>query len=172
MIKVLARAVAVLSLWTLAVAPALADANTDAKKALQALYDKTDAATAKKDIKGLTAYLAPDFQVLSDKGGKAMNLEQAKSQMGMVFKQVQSFKAKSVVQKVTLKGSTATVTVKQNVTAAIMNPQTGKPSKLLMDVVAEDIWVKSGAGWKEKSSKSISTKQSLDGKSIAGPGGR
>lgn len=149
----------------------LADATSDAKKAIQGIYDKVDAAAGKKDVKGVTSHLTSDYQSLSAKGVKLGDAAQLKTQVEMVFKQVQSIKAKSQIQKFALKGSTATVTVKQNGTIVVMNPQTRKPSVVAVESVSEDIWVKSSGSWKEKSSKNTSSKQSMDGKPIAAPGG-
>ena len=52
----------------------------------------------------------------------------------------------------------------------LMNPQTKKSSTLVVDATSEDFWIKSGSSWKEKSSKNLTSKQTLDGQSFKAPG--
>lgn len=151
-------------------APVMADATADAKKEIQALYDKMDAAAAKKDVKGMTASLDPNYVAVSASGQK-MTLQQMKGQMTQLMAMLKEIKTKTVIQKITLKGKTATVNSKQSLTSTGTNPQSQQPMKIEVQDTSTNTWVKSGATWKLKETKSLSTKQFLNGKPIQMPDG-
>jgi ketosteroid isomerase-like protein len=140
-----------------------ADATADAKKQIQAEYNKIDAAAAKKDVKGMTASMTSDFVDTNEKGEKTA-LKDLREKMGQVLAMTKSLKIKTTVEKVTLKGSTATASVKQTADISQLPPNVKTPVKMHSDETLTSVWVKSGAGWKIKSSKTNTSKQTLDGK--------
>jgi ketosteroid isomerase-like protein len=152
------------------VAPVMADATANAKKEIQSLYDKMDAAAAKKDIKGMTASLDPNYMAVSAKGQK-MTLQQMRGQMTQIMTMLKELKTKTVIQKLTLKGKTATVNTKQTLTSKGMNPQSQQTMKIEVQDTSTNTWVKSGTTWKLKETKSLATKQFLNGKPVQLPDG-
>ncbi len=151
-------------------APAMADATADAKKEIQALYDKMDVAAAKKDVKGMTASLDPNYVAISAQGQK-MTLQQMKGQLTQIMTMLKEIKTKTVILKIALKGKTATVNTKQSLTSNGTNPQSQQAMKLEVRDTSTNTWVKSGTTWKLKETKSLSSKQFLNGKPIQMPGG-
>jgi len=148
---------------------AVADATSDAKKAIQAAYDKADAAGARKDLEGSTVYYTPDF-VYTGEDGKSFQLAFIKAQMKRYFQAAKSVQSKSTITGLKLKGNSATVTVHEVGHFVLANPQ--KPDqtrKLDVEANAEDLWVKTAKGWQVKKSKAISTKQWVDGKPFMPP---
>ena len=59
--------------------------------------------------------------------------------------------------------------VKNNRTFAYSSPQTGSVSKMRIDTIDDDIWVKSGNLWFDTMSKTVSEKDTLDGKPVISP---
>src|SRR5690349_15431189 len=100
-----------------------ADTTADAKKSLQGLYSKRDAAAEKKDVSASLSTLAPDFVYVSLDGQKG-DAKLLKRRLTPLFSMVQSVKSKSAVQKLALKGNVATATVKQHLEMLVLDPQT------------------------------------------------
>jgi hypothetical protein len=78
----------------------------------------------------------------------------------------QSLKATTTRQKFALKGKEATVTVKTHIETLFVAVDPQKPSKLVIEDISEDTWIKSDKGWLQKRKKSLSDVTSLDGKII------
>jgi hypothetical protein len=151
---------------------ARADATSDARKAIQAAYDKSNAAAAKKDLAGVLASHASDF-TYTDKSGKKQDLSAMKTQMGQVFQASKEISGKSVIQSISLKGGSATVTVDETGSMVLVNPQNPDQTvKLEVEAKSEDLWAKTGKGWRIKSSREISSKQLINGKPFVPPGGK
>lgn len=108
-------------------AVAHADAAADAKKAIQAAYDKADAALVKKDLKGMFSVYSPDYEAQAN--GKKMTLAEVQQMAQMQISMIQKPKNKVTIQKFTLKGKEATATTKQDMEASFSNPQTKKRPK-------------------------------------------
>jgi hypothetical protein len=144
-----------------------ADAAADARKAIQAATDREDAAVQKKDLQHAFAACAPDFRA-SDGQGHTSNVAQLKEQMQVVFGRAQTIKVKNTLQKITLKGDQATVTMAGR-TDLIMPSPKGKPFIGVVSNLVEEIWVKSGTTWLRKSARLLTQKLTRDGKPVAGP---
>ena len=154
----------------LSVAPVAirADAASDAKAAIQAVYNKETAAVNKKDVKGSLAIYAPDYVEIG-LSGKKRSLAETKKQMQSLFEGQEKIKLKQTITKVTLAGNQATVLVKQHLEMTIVEPQTQTKLISTSDARVEDIWVKSGkSGWLKKQSKTLSEKATVDGKPVQG----
>ncbi len=146
---------------------ARADATSDARRALQTLYDKTNAAAARKDANGVLAYMTPDFVATGVKGEKR-TVADLRAQLTQIFPLLQSWRGGSRIQQVTLKGGAATVVVKENVRMVLVNPQTKQKAVLDSMGTSRDVWVKSGGGWRMKQSRNLSSKALLNGKPAPG----
>ncbi len=147
-----------------------ADATSDARRALQTLYDKTNAAAANKDLNGVLAYMTPDFVATGAKGEKR-TVADLRAQLAQIFPLLQSWSGASRIQQVTLNngGGAATVVVKENVRMLMVNPQTKQKAVLESTGVSRDVWVKSGGGgWRMKQSRTLSAKALLNGKPAPG----
>jgi len=155
--------------------PALADAKSDAQKAIQAVYNKINAATLRKDAKAVLSYYADNIVV--NAGGQSLTktqIRQLQAQMS-AMPQIKPTKATSVIQKFSLQGGdTATCTVR-NVAAVQMpapagSAQAGKPLVIASDGTAQDTWKKTGKGWLLVRSDVLSAKSTMNGKPLM-PGG-
>src|SRR5258708_7164158 len=155
--------------WILApgctVLAAHADTATDARKTIQAVYTKRDAAEQKKDIDGSLSALAPDF-VFVAKDGQKGDAKLLKRRLTPLISLMQSVKSKSEITRFALKGKNVTATVKSHIEMLVLNPQTQVPQKLVADGTSEDLWIKTGSGWLQKRMTTKTEKAVLDGKSI------
>jgi hypothetical protein len=154
-------------LCALAPLRAAADAAAEAHKQFQALYNKENAAVMRGDWKGALSNTTADFVTLDPKG-KQTTRAQMEQMMPQLLALMKNMKATTEVTKVTLKGKEARVSIKEHATATITNPQTKKTGKFVVDDTGEDVWTKTEKGWRKKSSKGITVKQSMDGKPIPG----
>lgn len=153
---------ACISLLALASA-ALADTTSDARKAIQGLYDTDNAAAKRKDVNALFAHTSSDF-VAIDKSGKKHTLAETKQMIPMLFSMMQDLKAESRVNTIKLSGSSATVTVDESMSAKMVNPQNQKSASVSMTQTSKDVWVKSAKGWMKKQSTSIKENTLVNGK--------
>ena len=142
-----------------------ADTAGDAKKALQVIYAKRDAAEAKKDLEGSLTGYAPDFVFVSPDGQKG-DMKLLKRRLAPIFALMQTVKAKTQVQSVVVKGKDAAATVKTHLEMLILNPQTQMPQKVAADAVSLDTWGKTSSGWLQKRMATKSETATLDGKLV------
>jgi hypothetical protein len=147
---------------------ALADA-ASVKKELQAIYTRMDAAAAKKDMKTSFAHYAPDY-VSHGPNGRKTTLTDLKAQIGPLMAQAKSIRSKSTVQKVVLKGSNAIATVKEDAIIVMVNPQNPQQTmKLDINGASEATWVKTSAGWRVKSSRTLNVTTKVNGQPVQQP---
>jgi hypothetical protein len=142
-----------------------ADEAADARKAIASLYAKRDAAEQKKDLEGSFSALSPNF-VFITKDGQKGDAKLLKRRISPIFAMMQNVKAKSQIQKFSVKGKNATVVVKQHIEMLIVNTQTQMPQKFAADETSEDLWSKTASGWLQTRMKTITETASLDGKTI------
>ena len=148
---------------------ARSDATSEARKAIQAAYDKSDAATAKKDIDGAMAFQTSDYTYTTQKGRKLDNAT-VRTSTTQVLTLAREIHGKTVIRKIALKGSMATVTVDETGSIVVATPQRpDQVSKIVIEARSEDVWIKTPKGWREKSSRELSSKQSVNGKPVAAP---
>ncbi len=148
---------------------AKADDAVSAKKAIQAMYTKVEAAAEKRDLKGMMVHLAPDYEETGP-DGVVVKMPAIKANMERVLKQVKTLHISAVITKITVKGDKATVLNKDTVNMVATNPQTKKEMKLVLEETNEAQWEKKSGAWLEKRSKTLTMKQFLDGKEIPMPG--
>lgn len=144
-----------------------AETAATARKAIQAAYDKENAAIAKKDLAGAFAADAPDFMA-GDKQGHQAALRDLKPQMQTVFQNSTSLKATTLIQKFAFKGNQATVTTRVHTVINLKAPKGGKPSKATVDSVEEDLWAKNMGQWVRRISTVLSQTMTKDGKPFRG----
>ncbi len=144
---------------------AAADAAADARKQFQAIYNKDNAAVMRGDLMAALYSTTQDFVSIDTKGRKTTRSEMEKK-IPQVLGLMKDIKSNTTVTKVILTGKNARVMIKEHAEATITNQQTKKPGKFVVDGTGEDLWTKTGQGWKKKSSRSLTLKQSLDGKRI------
>lgn len=154
----------------LAIAPLIlakhtfADNVAEARKAIQACYDKTDAATARKDINGTTSFFTADY-VYVDNMGQNFDAARLRKQILAGYKGIASIQPKSTIKTLTLKGNSATANLHEVAHLLVVDPH--DPSKTIrvdLDVTAQDLWIKTPNGWRVKKSKVMTYKQLIDGK--------
>jgi len=147
---------------------AKADETASAKKAIQAIYAKAAAAAAKKDANGMTAHFAPDYESIALDGtitkGAAI-----KSNLERFLQGVKSITETTSITKLTLKGGTATVLYKGTANIVVVVPQTKKEGRLVIERTGETQWEKKGGAWLARRAKTLTNKQSLDGKELSAP---
>ena len=144
---------------------AAGDATADARKQIQAAYDRENAAAARKDAAAVLANLTPDYKSVSA-GGQTVTVHTLRQRLPVIFANAISIRGKSTITKLTLKGNQADVQVKEHGVLTLMNRQARKQSKLEIHDVSQTLWVKTKSGWKKKQSRTITSKQSLDGRPL------
>lgn len=145
---------------------AQADTPAQARKAIQAAYDREDAAVGRKDIKGALANCAPDFQFVAPDGTRG-SLADARQSLSTQFGKNSSFVAKTTIQKFTLQGSKTVVTAKEyQLRTVVPRAPHAHAHKIVTVGIDEDTWVKHGDRWLRERTRAISQKQTLDGKPI------
>ena len=140
-----------------------ADTAAQARKIIQAAYDKENGAVAKKDINGAFSTVAPDFMA-GDTQGHQASLRDLKPQMQTVFQSSSTIKATTVITKFNFKGNQATVTVKNRTLMNLKAPKGGKPAKATVDSEEEDLWVKNGTRWERRIATVLSQTMTKNGK--------
>lgn len=166
--RTLPIALALYAATILAPGAARADATSAARKAIQTLYNKQNAAAAKKDVEGTLANRTSDFEAIAVNGQK-LTLEQVRQNVESLLAMAKSIKATTVIKSFQLKGNNATVKTQEHAAFVVTNPQTHKPAKVVIEATSQDTWIKSGKGWQIKRTKSLTEKMSVNGKAVSRP---
>jgi len=141
----------------------MADATADAKKAIQASYDRSNNGLAHKETKSLIDMYTPDYYAISKKGKKTSLAELKESIKGIVAA-AKTIKASTTVQKIVLKGNEAIVTTKEHTELFLVNPQDpSQTAKIVADDTSEHTWVKSAKGWLLKKARNLTSKATMNG---------
>ena len=149
--------------WVFAPIFAKADAVSDARKQIEAAYQRENAAAMRKDVNGILANLAPDYETTNMQGIKA-GREQMKQMLPQLFAMARSVKAATKVKSVKLKGNEATAQVAEHAEMVMVNPKTHQTAKLVIEEQSETVWAKGPKGWLKKRSRTLSSKQTVNGK--------
>jgi len=141
------------------------------KKEIQKLYDQQAKSWIALDQKALEDFYrkrtAPDYAGVAD--GVKRSREQVIATIGPVVKSTKRMAGYSIkVQKLSLKGNSATVTTVGKIDAEVLDREM-KTHRVQLEQSAVTVWVKSKDGWRAKSSKITTLKRLIDGK--APPGG-
>ncbi len=155
--------VAALSFTVLALSTsAFADATSDARKSINAIYQKQATALNHKDLDGAFNNMTPDYVSIDLKGHKS-TAAVSRQAAAPILAAAKSVHASVTVTQFSLKNNLALVTVKETLTLSLTNPQTQKTVAIVDTSVSKDTWVKTKSGWLEKRSQSISDKATQDG---------
>ena len=146
-----------------------ADPAADARRAIQAAYNTSNAAAARKDAAGTLAHFTPDA-VAVDTHGQATPIAQHQEMATHLFAAARTVTARTVIQKFALaRPGQATATVHEHVVLTLMNPQTQQPAQLVVDDTARDLWVKTAQGWRQKRSQDLTYTSTLNGQPLPSP---
>ncbi|MCX6379750.1 MAG: hypothetical protein NT023_09800 [Armatimonadetes bacterium] len=144
---------------------AKADDTANAKKAIQTIYAKVASAAAKKDVKGMMAHLAPDYEEAT-LDGVTFKVATIKAKWEHAIQSVKAMKISTTITKLTLSGDKATVLNKATINMVGISPRNDKDVILISEGTSEEQWEKKGGIWLEKRSKNLTLKQTRDGKEV------
>ena len=147
---------------------AQADAASDAalkaaRKGIQAGYSKRDATSAKLDYDGFWSTRTKNYVWIS-KDGRRKGIKQLREETRRLFNAAESINGRAAIQKITLKGNTATVLIKDSGTVVI--PAKNKKNVIKVTERASDTWVKSGNKWLLSQSRSLASYVTVNGKQV------
>lgn len=135
----------------IAAAPAvLAQDTASVQKAIQAQYEKRNAAAKKKDVTGALSINAPDFVALDPTGTKR-TLTQLRPLLAEAFANTSSYLVATQIKSVNLTGNKAIVNTNDN---AKLTSKNNKVEEVIR--AYEDIWVKQGNQWLRQQSRTLS----------------
>ncbi len=142
------------------------------KSTLMGIYNKLDSLSVKKDMTGLTKLLkqvaTKDCFFITGKGEK-QTVEKALSDMSKQMKVIVKFMNSTThIDTLTTKGSMAVARVSSSYKLTSPIDPSGTPHLIESSQVSEDTWVKVGADWKLKSSKTLKENTKIDGKVVSG----
>lgn len=118
----------------------------DARAAIQAAYDKQDAAYVRKDTAGIAATYAPGFRVVDQRTGAEQNEAQALD-LGFAFVMCRPVSSQTTLLNMTVQGRTAVVTRKSHGVLLMLGASKTGTTRLVGDVLSVDTWVNSSSGW-------------------------
>lgn len=149
-------------------APTAAAATTQARKAVQASYDRMAAAASRRDVNGWLAGKTDDF-VSVGLDGSEVGLASRRALLTLLLTTVHSLKTDTRVTGVDLMAPDRALAKIHEHTEMTFTRLDKKKSKAVFDTVAEATWVKTPAGWRESRCRSLSEKGTLDGKLMPAP---
>ncbi|HLV80155.1 MAG TPA: nuclear transport factor 2 family protein [Chthonomonadaceae bacterium] len=139
----------------------------EARKTIQAAYDRFAEALHRKDAAGATADLAPDFTEL-DRDGAAIQgtIPTERRQLQTLFLYSRSLTATETIQTFRLRGKRAIVTVKEQMVVDSTKQRRwgARPLTFCSDSLREDVWIRSGSRWRRQSAKTLSVQEMVDGR--------
>ena len=130
------------------------------KQELQAIYNKINAAIARKDGDGYYDYNADDYTII-DKKGYVHDASEGRQEMIDALQMVDTIKAVSVIQSCTGTDTEATVIVKEHYVVAAANSVNGRAVRATFDDVARDYWTFTEDGWRRLRSRTLTAKGSF-----------
>lgn len=125
-----------------------------------------DIATQNKDLNGYLVFIHPDFTNTNAAGVTTQhNKAELREQMSRMFARAVSITAEpTTVTRFLFDKQGATVYESGRLSMTFM--VNGQKPVLQSDGTYRDLWVKTAAGWQEKSSSSVSSKTTLNGKPL------
>jgi hypothetical protein len=139
------------------------DASKQARKEIISAYARQSSAFAKGDFEKFAASHTPDF-FEQNRSGKKQSLEMLRQVLPVVVKMMSDPRRKVIVQSVKVKGSKAEVAGVEVIDGKVSDPNTGKKVVINGERTMTDTWIKKNAYWLRKVSRTISEKQTMDGK--------
>ena len=146
---------------------ALADtAQAEAQKAIRAIYDKRSAAIAEFDAEGAWSNHANGYISITTKGER-ITAAQSKENLQTLLDVAESISSHTIMQKITLKGDTATVLIRDSATVVFPDPKSeDKKGVFKATERAVDTWVKRKGLWLHTQNKTLSSFVTVNGKQI------
>ncbi len=128
-----------------------------ARREIQAIYGKIDAAINQKDVDTAFDYDADDCQYY-DKQGRLLDEGSGRQEVVDILDKVDTVKETTVITSFAGSDADATVTVKAHIVLSVSNNINGRAAKFAIDDISRDYWVKTDDGWKRKRSRDIKGK--------------
>jgi ketosteroid isomerase-like protein len=142
-----------------------ADKTADAKKVIQAIYDREVVAFKKKDMNGMLAANTPDY-VYFRKNGQKTDIQDLKNSMSQVLAMGSNLKSSQKIVKFTLKGNKALAVTQGHLEMTITNPQNKQSARVVSDDTTEDIWQKIEGKWRRKQTRILKSAGTVNGKPV------
>ncbi|MCW3051141.1 MAG: hypothetical protein JWN14_311 [Chthonomonadales bacterium] len=136
------------------------DEVSDARKAVQAAYDREAVAASKLDVEGMFASHSPGFVAIDSVEGheRKETLKFIKEKDSVFLQNFKSIRRKDTIRKFRLKGNVAIVDCAVHEITVMINPDTNKPwPPESSDDINRDTWVKGKSGWLMTTSKALSS---------------
>lgn len=150
----------VMTSWVYAYVPSAVYREKAAKRAIQEVYDQSNAAASRKDLDGVFRNYTFDFAgELPDH--RIEKISEYRHNLTKLLTQCTSSKFVCTIKTFTLNGSAATVRVRQQASVTLKGVGTDKARRLVSDEIDQDDWVKSKDGWKFRHTKVLFLKQTL-----------
>ena len=132
--------------------PPLTGGEKEVWRAIDAAHAQEEAAVSRKDVDGAMAECSPDY-IATSPGGRTANKNQSRQAMVALFQMSDRMKETNAIQDISLKGNTATVTVKNHVELTMKSPSTGESVTKEQNNLDRETWVKDTQGWLLKGSE-------------------
>lgn len=144
-----------------------ADSPGEARRSVQAAYNSMSRAVMKKNVKGATAYMDPEYvQINAD--DSQVTRDEIVDMLKEAFPIIKSVRASTRVQKISLKGNEATVLTKTVGRIIAVEPRTQQALGVDVSDVSREFWVKEGRGWILKRARVLKGGASLNGIPLVG----
>jgi ketosteroid isomerase-like protein len=157
-LRIIAPITIVMALTTVTTA-GTADVTSDARAAINAAYEKMNAAASRKDLKSLLAFYSKDYIATDPSGGK-QTLSDYRRTLEPIFQRARSIRATTTIQKLSVKSNRAVAVIKDRTRIVLGHPRNPRMvTGFVVDATREDVWVKGPKGWLQQRAKVLSTKQ-------------
>jgi hypothetical protein len=140
----------VIAILMLLPAAAFADATSDARKAIAAVYSKQDATVAARDVGSLLLTCTPDYVEAhheEDAHGATLSRADVETQLGQVFNRVKTIHRTVTITSFKLEGDTAHVGGRLMLIAVMPAQGSAMDSQFSQIGTIEDTWVRTPKGW-------------------------
>ena len=142
---------------------AQADSKSSTRNAVRTAYKTSQAAFSRRDVKTLSAQMAPNYYFINIKGQK-LNRAQTIRMMKLWFSTSKTLNAKTAIKRLQVSNGKVTAVIAEHATASGVNPKTKKLMRLVSDSLAEETWAKTNGRWLKQRTKTLSMRWVVDGK--------
>lgn len=123
-----------------------AEPTPDVRAAIQAAYNKQDAAYVRKDVAGIAATYAPGFKEIDQRTGKESNAAQALD-LGFTFVMCRPVSSETTILNITSNGHQAVMTRRSRGVLETVGNAGAETTRLVGETFSVDTWVDNGSGW-------------------------
>lgn len=155
---------ALLSLAIVKIYPVQAENNATIQPAIQANYNKINAAFIRKDIKAATALFTPDYVSISPEGEK-QTLAEFREHYDNLFNRfnIKLTSTTATIKNIDVNASGIDVAIEQKTEGTIAGS-----NKIAIDRTSRDSWLKTAQGWRLKQTKILTSQTTFNGKTFKG----